>query len=83
MSSNRNNGRKQYPLVKWLDGVYSERFTHDVDIAWIKNFDPSVSDFDESYAIEWRQAGKQTPKKGWPVYNGLVLDVSCKFVHVY
>jgi hypothetical protein len=69
--------RKQFALVKWLDGAYKDTYTHNVDIAWILNFDPDSLPLEDSYAIEWRQPPRPS-KNGWPVYNGVVIDVSRK-----
>lgn len=67
-----------HALVKWKDGVYEGRITHDVNVDWIVNFDSVSPEYPETYAIEWRVLPK--PRNGWPVYNGLVMDVSCKFI---
>lgn len=71
-----NPSRKQFALVKWLDGACKDTYTHNVEVSWIRGFDPDSLPFEDSFAIEWRQPPR--PKNGWPVYNGLVIDVSCK-----
>ncbi|KAK3932906.1 Hydroxyproline O-galactosyltransferase GALT2 [Frankliniella fusca] len=47
-------------------------YTHNVDVGWIHAFDPQVP-LEESYATEWRVPPQ--PKAGWPVYDGIVLEV--------
>lgn len=67
---------EQRALVEWLDGAYAGSYTHDVHTDWILNFEAMSPALPETYAIEWRVPPK--PRNGWPLYNGRVLDVSCK-----
>lgn len=78
MSSSRTNCVDR-ALVKWLEGADEGTYTHDVNVKWIVNFDAKSPQYPDTYAIEWRVLPK--PRSGWPVFEGLVLDVSCEFYY--
>lgn len=69
-------------LVVWQGGEDHGKYTSGVKCEWIKNFhyeewlnaDPDDDDC-VSYVIEWRNT-PQPPVGGWPVYNGIVLEVA-------
>jgi len=65
-------------LCKWVDGPEKGTFTHNVDVDWILNVGAMFPTHGETYAIEWRVGSR--PKTGWPVYDAVVLDTSCKFL---
>lgn len=70
--------RAERALVKWAEGAHANQITPDVDLDWIIGIDAASPEFPETYAIEWRVPPR--PRNGWPVYDGLVMDISCKFL---
>lgn len=71
------DSNRLHAMVEWEDGAEAGQITHNVDVDWILDFDAASPEFPETYAIEWRVPPR--PRNGWPVLNGRVLDVSCKF----
>lgn len=76
-SSSSNTGHSTstlLALVEWLGDHVGERYTHNVDTTWIKDFDPLQPLSEESYVIDWRVPPK--PRAGYPVWDGKVLLTS-------
>lgn len=74
-----------FALVKWLGGVDHGKYTANVPIEWIKDFDldtfseeEAAEDSDISYVIEWRE-GRKKPRGGWKVFDGYVKAVNGMF----
>ncbi|KAH0553355.1 hypothetical protein KQX54_001752 [Cotesia glomerata] len=72
-----------FALAKWITKEEAGTYTVGVPTDWIKNF--SYEEFkkdsydpDMTYVIEWRK-GKKSPA-GWPVYDGLVTEVSSSII---
>ncbi|KAK3916164.1 ATP synthase subunit beta [Frankliniella fusca] len=73
-SSSSSARRAERALVKWVEGAHANQITPDVDLDWIIGIDAASPEFPETYAIEWRVPPR--PRNGWPVYDGLVMDIS-------
>lgn len=75
--------RQSYALIKWIDKTKNKnKYTSDIPVEWISNFDEtkfraSKIEANNSYVIEWRDS-KHKPKKGWKVYDEVVIEVSSK-----
>ena len=63
-------------LIKWTEGPDMGKLTYDLALDWILQFDAAAPVFPETYPIEWRVPPK--PRNGWPVWDGVVLEISCK-----
>ncbi|XP_034245732.1 uncharacterized protein LOC117647870 [Thrips palmi] len=49
-------------------------YTHNAALDWIHDFDATSPRYPETHAIDWPVPPK--PRSGWPVIEGLVLDIS-------
>lgn len=83
---NEEARKKLYALVQWVGGDDDGKYSTDIPVEFIKQFDyeefqrnleNSVDDDDFSYVVEWRDKRKQ-PKGGWKAYNCVLKKVSCK-----
>lgn len=66
-----------YALGKWLSGTGINTYIHDLDVEWIRDFNPNEFDDEESYIAEWRVGAK--PKTGWDVFDVKIFEVSCEY----
>lgn len=52
----------RFALVRWVSGEDKGKFSTNVPVEWIRDFNGSVDDDeDESYLIEWRVGKKPGP----------------------
>ncbi|KAK3910049.1 Coiled-coil domain-containing protein 187 [Frankliniella fusca] len=65
---------QQFALVRWLTGDYCGTLTPNVPLDWIRDFNETDGEYDESYVVEWRKP--PMPRTGWPIFDGQIIDVS-------
>ena len=63
-------------LVRWINGVHADTFTPNLNVQWIRDFNPDDFLSTDSYTVEWRKP--PMPKTGWPLLDCVVLEVSSK-----
>ncbi|XP_034233030.1 uncharacterized protein LOC117640568 [Thrips palmi] len=64
-----------FALVKWLNGPHAGTLTPNLNVKWIREFNPvDHHDASEAYVVEWRRP--PMPRSGWPLYDCNVLVVS-------